>query len=219
MVDNIPPEYRTEEAIRNQFSKFGPLEHVELVDNFALIKYSTVEEAKRCLSSPDVIFNNRFVKVYYQPPQLTKKLESELTEKEESERLAKLKLMEKITARRKEEVQVLMAKKESLLERIRTEENISTDEKVKLQDELSILIGSIEIKQKQILAAAKVDSQAKESKQFFKLIIEKISEEKYQNYKKDIENLDGFESLIKEGEGCVLSFRDQTSAEQVRFFN
>ena len=168
MVDNIPPEYRTEEAIRNQFSKFGPLEHVELVDNFALIKYSTVEEAKRCFSSPDVIFNNRFVKVYYQPLQLTQKLESELTENAESERLAKLKLMEKITARRKEEVQELMAKKEILLERIHHEENISTDEKFKLQDELSTLIDSIEIKQKQILAAAKVESQAKDSNNFSK---------------------------------------------------
>ncbi|KAG0221354.1 hypothetical protein BGW41_006846 [Actinomortierella wolfii] len=69
VVENIPQEFNTIDQVNNYFKKFGPLTNIQVdqVARKALIQYATHEEAHAAYSSPEVIFNNRFVKVYWLP--------------------------------------------------------------------------------------------------------------------------------------------------------
>ncbi|KAI5310010.1 hypothetical protein KEM55_001934, partial [Ascosphaera atra] len=81
VVEQIPEEKVNEESVRAFFSEFGNIEEVTLKPQrrLALVKYDTYASARQAWESPKVIFDNRFVKVYwYRPPQ-----EKEGTPKEE----------------------------------------------------------------------------------------------------------------------------------------
>ncbi|KAF9972312.1 hypothetical protein BGZ73_004589 [Actinomortierella ambigua] len=69
VVENIPQEFNTIDQVNQYFKKFGPLTNVQVdqIARKALIQYATHEEAHAAYSSPEVIFNNRFVKVYWLP--------------------------------------------------------------------------------------------------------------------------------------------------------
>ena len=68
VVEQIPQEKFNEAGIRGFFSQFGNIADITLHNyrNLALIKYESHAEAKAAWSSPKVIFDNRFVKVYWQ---------------------------------------------------------------------------------------------------------------------------------------------------------
>ena len=70
VVEQIPQEKFNEADIREFFSQFGKIADITLHNynyrNVALVKYETHGEAKAAWSSPKVIFENRFVKVYWQ---------------------------------------------------------------------------------------------------------------------------------------------------------
>ncbi|KAI5288616.1 hypothetical protein KEM52_001093, partial [Ascosphaera acerosa] len=71
VVEHIPDEKCNEEAVREFFSQFGTITEVTLTlqRRLALVKYDTYASARRAWESPKVIFDNRFVKVYwYRPP-------------------------------------------------------------------------------------------------------------------------------------------------------
>lgn len=70
VVEQIPEDKFNEEAIREFFSQYGNIIEVTLHDykHLALIRYETYPEAKAAWSSPKVIFDNRFVKVYWHKP-------------------------------------------------------------------------------------------------------------------------------------------------------
>ncbi|KAI5304629.1 hypothetical protein KEM56_006230 [Ascosphaera pollenicola] len=71
VVEQIPEEKFNEEAVRGFFSEFGTITEVTLKPQrrLALVKYDTYASARRAWESPKVIFDNRFVKVYwYKPP-------------------------------------------------------------------------------------------------------------------------------------------------------
>jgi RNA recognition motif. (a.k.a. RRM, RBD, or RNP domain) len=65
MVLHIPPEYYNETAVRDYFSKFGNILSIELHDEqrIAVVEYDINPSAYKALTSPDVIFGNRFVHV------------------------------------------------------------------------------------------------------------------------------------------------------------
>ncbi|KAH8804969.1 hypothetical protein F5884DRAFT_797965 [Xylogone sp. PMI_703] len=67
VVENIPEEKFSEEAVREFFSQFGNIAEVTMKQykRLALIKYDDWEAANSAYSSPKVIFDNRFVKVYW----------------------------------------------------------------------------------------------------------------------------------------------------------
>lgn len=70
VVEQIPEDKFNEESIREFFSQFGNIVEVTLQAprHLALVKYDTYESAKAAWSSPKVIFDNRFVKVYWYKP-------------------------------------------------------------------------------------------------------------------------------------------------------
>ncbi|KAF2713361.1 hypothetical protein K504DRAFT_450068 [Pleomassaria siparia CBS 279.74] len=67
VVEQIPEENFNMDAIRKFFSQFGPLASVELqsLKRLAIVRYDEHAAALRAYNSPKVIFDNRFVKVYW----------------------------------------------------------------------------------------------------------------------------------------------------------
>ncbi|PSK36159.1 hypothetical protein B9Z65_5974 [Elsinoe australis] len=71
VVENIPPESFSEESVRGFFAEFGTIDGVELQEGrrLAIITYSDHDGAQRAFESPRVVFDNRFVKVYWYRPE------------------------------------------------------------------------------------------------------------------------------------------------------
>ncbi|KAI2618034.1 hypothetical protein GGS26DRAFT_596047 [Hypomontagnella submonticulosa] len=67
VVQNIPNEHFREEEVRGYFTQFGEIEtmQMQMPDRSAIIKYKTWDAAHAAWSSPKVIFDNRFVKVFW----------------------------------------------------------------------------------------------------------------------------------------------------------
>ncbi|EPY50521.1 RNA-binding protein [Schizosaccharomyces cryophilus OY26] len=69
-VRNIPEEYLDEEKVSSFFSKFGVLEKIELnlEQHAAILTFTSHEAAHNAWSSPEPIFNNRFIKIFWYNP-------------------------------------------------------------------------------------------------------------------------------------------------------
>ncbi|KAF3904822.1 hypothetical protein ABW20_dc0104963 [Dactylellina cionopaga] len=67
VIECIPDDKLDEQSVRGYFAVFGTLESVEvrLEKKLAIVKFENQEDAKKAHSSPEPIFNNRFVKVYW----------------------------------------------------------------------------------------------------------------------------------------------------------
>lgn len=70
VVEQIPEDKFDEQTVRDFFSEFGNIVEVTLKPyrHLALVKYDDYASAKRAWASPKVIFDNRFVKVYWYKP-------------------------------------------------------------------------------------------------------------------------------------------------------
>ncbi|KAL9115262.1 MAG: hypothetical protein Q9227_001056 [Pyrenula ochraceoflavens] len=70
VVEQIPEEQFEETLVRDFFSQYGNVLEVTMkpYKRLALVKYSDWASAKRAYESPKVIFDNRFVKVYWYKP-------------------------------------------------------------------------------------------------------------------------------------------------------
>lgn len=70
VVEQIPEDKLDEATVREFFSQYGEIVDVSLQPRkkLALITYDTHASAKQAWSSPKVIFDNRFVKVYWYKP-------------------------------------------------------------------------------------------------------------------------------------------------------
>ncbi|KAI9715949.1 MAG: hypothetical protein M1828_000537 [Chrysothrix sp. TS-e1954] len=71
VVEQIPEEKFSEDAVRDFFCEFGTIEDVNMqaYKRLAIVRYSDYAGAKRAYESPKVIFDNRFVKVYWYKPE------------------------------------------------------------------------------------------------------------------------------------------------------
>ncbi|PQE33245.1 hypothetical protein CJF32_00003781 [Rutstroemia sp. NJR-2017a WRK4] len=67
VVEQIPEDKFTEEAVREFFTEFGSIKEVSMrpYKRLALVTFDDWNAAKAAYSSPKVIFDNRFVKVYW----------------------------------------------------------------------------------------------------------------------------------------------------------
>ncbi|KAF6220650.1 hypothetical protein HO133_003083 [Letharia lupina] len=70
VVEQIPEEKFDDQSVRDFFSEFGNIEQVTMqpYKRLALVKYDDYMAARRAYESPKVIFENRFVKVYWYKP-------------------------------------------------------------------------------------------------------------------------------------------------------
>lgn len=124
IIDKIPPDYCNIAAVHGHFSQFGTIVNIDLMPELgrARLQYSKNEESQAAHDSPEVIFNNRFVKVYWDdtsdaiplpvrpvPPQQRQQLQQQQRPVNPQEELAR---------KRKETLQAyldLQKQKESLL--------------------------------------------------------------------------------------------------------
>ena len=67
VVEQIPDDKFEEEAVREFFGEFGNIEEVNLqpYKKLATVRYDNYDSAKAAYDSPKVVFDNRFVKVYW----------------------------------------------------------------------------------------------------------------------------------------------------------
>ncbi|KAF4538014.1 CCCH zinc finger and RRM domain-containing protein [Lasiodiplodia theobromae] len=70
VIENIPEEKFSEDAVREFFSEFGNIEEITMhgYKRLAMVKYDDYSSARKAYDSPKVIFDNRFVKVYWYKP-------------------------------------------------------------------------------------------------------------------------------------------------------
>ena len=70
VVEQIPEEKFDVQIVKDFFSEFGNVEEVTMqaYKRLALVKFADWGSAKRAYESPKVIFDNRFVKVYWYKP-------------------------------------------------------------------------------------------------------------------------------------------------------
>ena len=75
VVEQIPEDDFDEDSIRRHFSQFGSIAEITMrpYKHLAIINYESHGAARRAWESPKVIFNNRFVKVYWYRPDLDNK--------------------------------------------------------------------------------------------------------------------------------------------------
>ncbi|KAJ1333246.1 RNA-binding protein 26 [Microdochium nivale] len=68
VVQNIPKENLSEDQIRDFFSQFGTVTDIAIQEHgrLAVLNFETWDAAHAAWSSPKVIFDNRFVKVFWQ---------------------------------------------------------------------------------------------------------------------------------------------------------
>lgn len=67
VVEQIPEDKFDEQSVRDFFGEFGAIDEVNLqpYKRLAVVKYEDYDSAKAAYDSPKVIFDNRFVKVYW----------------------------------------------------------------------------------------------------------------------------------------------------------
>lgn len=72
VVEQIPEDKLNEESVREFFSQYGEIVDLSLQPHrkLALVTYDSHASAKQAWSSPKVIFDNRFVKVYWHKPKM-----------------------------------------------------------------------------------------------------------------------------------------------------
>ena len=70
VVENIPEDKFDESTVREFFASFGNIQDIQMqaYKRLAVVKYDDWASAKRAYDSPKVIFDNRFVKVYWYKP-------------------------------------------------------------------------------------------------------------------------------------------------------
>ncbi|KAI8819889.1 uncharacterized protein EV422DRAFT_568343 [Fimicolochytrium jonesii] len=70
VVQNVPAEHLTIDKISEFFKKFGTITNIKLhvPTSKAVLQFSTPAEAQAAYRSPDPIFDNRFVKVFFANP-------------------------------------------------------------------------------------------------------------------------------------------------------
>ena len=75
VVEQIPEDDFDEDSVRKHFSQFGSIAEVTMrpYKHLAIVNFESHGAARRAWESPKVIFNNRFVKVYWYRPDLDNK--------------------------------------------------------------------------------------------------------------------------------------------------
>ena len=153
VVEQIPEERFDENHVREFFSEFGNIEEVTMqpYKRLALVKYEDYMAARRAYESPKVIFDNRFVKVYWYksggvptPPANAKETaKSPLTSKEEEQTFDREKFERDAVAAQKklEEKKIQMkdveAKRQALEKQKEELARKQAEEKRKLMEKLA----------------------------------------------------------------------------------
>lgn len=70
-IGSIPKELNTLDQLNTHFSKFGEVVNIEVFPQYgkANVQFSDHQSAQDAISSPDSVLGNRFIKIYWSPPE------------------------------------------------------------------------------------------------------------------------------------------------------
>ena len=200
VVEQIPEENFDEQSVKGFFSDFGPIEEVTMqaYKRLAVVKYSDYPSAKRAYESPKVIFDNRFVKVYwYKPeslptpsngsatkagsPNATDKPEEQPYDKEKFERdsLAAQKKMEekKALIKQAETKRLELEKQKEQLARKQEEEKKKLMEKLKAKEKPGASVDSFSKDSAKPTSNGTTDSKANRQTEILRATLAALEEE------------------------------------------
>jgi RNA recognition motif-containing protein len=71
VVEQIPEEHLNEDAVRDYFTQFGNVAHVQIhtYKGLAVVEFEDRAAAEQAWHSPKAVFDNRFVKVFWYKPE------------------------------------------------------------------------------------------------------------------------------------------------------
>jgi hypothetical protein len=157
IIENIPADACNPESITEYFSQFGNLVNVVVIpdQHKAELEYTSHAEAKACHSSPEAIFGNRFVKVYWKPvekvrapPVPAEVLRANLARNEEKRKQAlavqaeKQKQLNELQKSTNQVIAKQMEEQQRVMEKLRNP-NLSVEERAVLMKGLEMLQESI----------------------------------------------------------------------------
>ncbi|KAI9277388.1 hypothetical protein BY458DRAFT_585363 [Sporodiniella umbellata] len=165
-VEKIPAEVCQIAAINEYFTKFGTIINISVQPHAqkAIIQYSTRAEAEKAYTCPDVIFDNRFIKVYWnkdevqntapvveEPPVVPKPVSNEpdpevvaaraaefakLREEKQKKHQESMKNILELQKRRENELQKQISEQKRLLDSLSNSANMSSEEKASILQQL-----------------------------------------------------------------------------------
>ncbi|SMR47771.1 unnamed protein product [Zymoseptoria tritici ST99CH_3D1] len=145
VVEQIPEQKFDEQSVRDFFDDFGPIEEVTMqaYKRLAIVKYADYDSAKAAYDSPKVVFDNRFVKVYwYKPDGLPKPPNGQAApRRKESEGAVEPQIDPEELARKQEEAQ-----------RRHDEQKRQRDDARRQKEELEVRMKAIEAERKKMNA-------------------------------------------------------------------
>ncbi|KAI8087958.1 uncharacterized protein B0P05DRAFT_530835 [Gilbertella persicaria] len=192
VVEKIPVENCQISTVNDYFAKFGTITNISVQPQAqkAIIQYSTRAEAEKAYSSPDVIFDNRFVKVYWSKedthgaelpattptappkttpaitepdPELVAKRAAEIAaarEEKQKKHQEHMKHILELQKKRETQLQQQIDEQKRLLAKLTDSANMSTAEKAELLKALKKIQSDIDISKQ---AAAHAEQDAKEA--------------------------------------------------------
>jgi hypothetical protein len=240
IVENIPGEKCNEQTIEEYFRSFG-LSRLELntEKRIAYLYFNTHEEARNCHKSPDAIFGNRFVKIFWKPID-----DKEEARNKEQIRISlqldqDMKLLE-MQKQRNQLVTKHMRDQESVIYRLKNEKDpvqkqLLMDKLKDLQEGVRILMEAqvqqpdklsefeekywIQHKEYEIDPRDNLDprniNQGLPKPASFK-VVDVINDQQVMD---QCRNLKGFKNVVKQGNNRILIFENTRDAEEVLHAN
>ncbi|KAF2837244.1 hypothetical protein M501DRAFT_921046, partial [Patellaria atrata CBS 101060] len=159
VVEQIPEENFDEKQVREFFSPFGEIESVDMqpYKRLAVVKFTDYYAARAAYDSPKVIFDNRFVKVYwYKPDTFSKPPDNgslganDIVKKDEDEEMIDPVEFEKKQAEAQkahEEKQKKLKEAEAARAALEEKLKAQTEERKKLLEKLAAKTGDMSIRQ------------------------------------------------------------------------
>ena len=145
VIEKIPIEYCSEEKVRNYFMQFGEITSISVEEHAkrAFVEYSLPEEATKAYTSPNVIFGNRFVKVYWNKnePVTVKSLGPSKYEIAQQKKQEQVKAALELTKQKQDLIDSNLALQKQILSKLET---AKPEEKAELMNSLTTITKLIE---------------------------------------------------------------------------
>lgn len=147
VVEKIPEDRLNETDIRTYFSKFGNLKSVRINSkgSYAEIEYETHDQAVAAHGSPDPIFDNRFIKVYWRKKDDSSFADLDVEDLKRMQAIKQQKFEEKLAKKREHQAKMqqlmeqrtrLLQAQEALLQTGAEIDQTTLDEQQKVTDSL-----------------------------------------------------------------------------------
>ncbi|KAI9203977.1 uncharacterized protein BJ171DRAFT_507226 [Polychytrium aggregatum] len=160
-VENIPREFCNMDKINSYFKQFGSIVNINVMAHYhkAVVQFSQHSEANAAYNSPEPIFSNRFVKVYWSreerddggaegskfgagPSSGQPQEPQELTE-EQKQQQERIKAIAKLQQQKQELIQRQLDQQKALMEKLDKDKTLTPAARVEIMKTVKLLAESI----------------------------------------------------------------------------